>query len=160
MRRPAIPLYLAVGILVTAGACLADPLVPDSASDTAEDILAQLADGIIPPVPNVVGAHAPDPGPPTLSVPVLPDPASEIAVDVLAQLAEGTIPPLPIVAEGHRPDLGSGTDAGDLASLPSGDADTCNPDAAMFSAISVNPEPSMLSLVVLGSLVALRRKRN
>ena len=121
---------LIVGSLCFAGPAL--PELPDAASDTAKDVLDQLAAGTIPPVPDVLDGAPPSPGPGDLALPQLPDAASDTAKDVLDQLAAGIIPPVPSVVDG----------AG----------------SAFVSGAQI-PEPLTLTLLAIGGLALIRRRR-
>jgi hypothetical protein len=58
------------------------PELPAQASAKAVEVLAELSDGVIPPVPDK-------------TLPGLPSNAGGTAVDVLSQLSDGVIPPVP-----------------------------------------------------------------
>jgi len=113
------------------------PVLPDQAGDVAFDVLEQLGAGIIPPEPQTPGGGFPVS---EVVLPELPDEASDIARDVLQQLGAGIIPPEPQTPGGIPP-----------------------ASTAVLSDVPVStatiPEPATLSLLALGGLAILRRRR-
>ena len=167
-------MLLIAGSLCFAGPAL--PQLPDAASDTAKDVLEQLAGGIIPPVPPVVGGPPSDPGRGPSSLPELPDMASDTAKDVLDQLAAGIIPPVPPVVDATALGLGLGPSA--LLGLPDAASDTAKDVLDQLAAGIIPPVPSVvdgagsafvsgahipepltLTLLAIGGLALIRRRR-
>ncbi len=192
LRRNIIPICIA--LVAMAGVCSAAEL-PGHAGGTAVDVLGQIEQGTIPPIP--LRPEIPEPnagGEPEF--PGLPAHAGDTATRVLDQLSQGIIPPTPIVPEPPEPGIAGDPILFDLTAdfpgLPEHASDTAasiisqlfadsmppspvtpdnqggEPQGPPDSEVSLPgdgltlttiPEPATLSLLVLGGLAMLRRRR-
>ncbi len=184
---------ICIALVAMTGVCSAGEL-PAQAGATAVDVLGQIEQGTIPPIP--LRPEIPEPntgGAPEF--PGLPDQASDTAVGVLDQLSQGIIPPTPVVPEPPELDTGDDPVSFDLTAefpgLPENASDTARSIIEQLLADSMPPspvtpgnqggepqgppadvsvpgggptltaipEPATLSLLALGGMAMLRRRK-